>query len=744
MYGIMSKKGHGYTTTLLLLVVSLNVAGASPAPRVLSQRTALTDSVTPVASGAGTLSVADLRRPIEFMVALKMRNYAEMLARVGNGEIISPEEMLQKYYPLEADYKTVIDWLAGQGFTITKTDPNHLGVFVSGTVGQVQQALQVNFGRVTVANRTYSSALTAPSVPDVIEPLIIGINGLQPHIQAHPNSHRVPVQSARVASRPIPLSPDMANHPPYLVSEILKAYGANGLTVTGSGQKIAIVIDGFPNDTDLTSFWALNGVSQNLGHIEKVQVVSGTLPPVTGEETLDVEWSSGIAESAKVRIYATTDFSFVNIDRAFQAILNDAPGQPDLHQVSISLALGENLVSASQIQTDSQYFASMAAQGLSVFVSSGDSGSQEGGITEVNYFASDPSVTAVGGTSLTLSSMSGIVTSETVWNGSGGGISSFVARPFWQTGVGVPSGSARLVPDVASAADPLAGALVVLNGQQTQFGGTSWSSPMWAGFCALINQARANAGLPPVGLLGPKIYPLLRTIAFRDITTGNNGAYSARLGYDLCTGIGVPDIGVLLQPLTGGPIPPPAPAPSQFGEIVDPPPGSVLSSSTLTFSWTAGNATAYWLLVGSSLGARDIFSSGKTDAHSLTMTNIPTDGRTIFVRLFSFVPALPPRGAWFTPPQDYNYTAALFDVGAPLIRPNGGTFRRKVNVSLRDPTPGATIYYTTDGTPPTTGSTIYNSPFRLTRSKLVQAIAIKDGLADPSPISTANFIVRRR
>ena len=741
MYGMMFNRGRGYATALVLLVFSLNVAGVSPAPRVLRARTVLTHSVTPAVSGAATLSVADLRRPIEFMVALKMRNYAEMLTRVANGEVISPQEMLEKYYPLEADYKSVIDWLTGEGFTITKTDPNHLGVFVSGTVGQVQQGLQVKFGRVIVANKTYSSALTAPSVPDVIEPLIIGINGLQPHIQAHPNSNRVPVQSARVASRPIPLSPDMANHAPYLVNEILKAYGANGLTVTGSGQKIAIVIDGFPNDTDLTSFWALNGVSQNLGHIEKVQVVSGTLPPVTGEETLDVEWSSGIAESAKVRIYATTDFSFVNIDRAFQAILNDAPGQPDLHQVSISLALGESLVSASQIRTDSQYFASMVAQGLSVFVSSGDSGSQEGGITQVNYFASDPSVTAVGGTSLTLSSMSGIPTSETVWNGSGGGISSFVARPFWQTGVGVPSGSTRLVPDVASAADPLTGALVVLNGQQTQFGGTSWSTPMWAGFCAMINQARANAGLPPAGLLGPKLYPLLGTKAYRDIVAGDNGAYPAGVGYDLCTGVGVPDLKTLLRPLTGGPTPSPTP---QYGEIVDPAPGAVLPSSTVTFSWTAGDATAYWLLVGSSLGAQDIFSSGQTSDHSSTVTNIPTDGRTIFVRLLSFVPTLPPHGAWFTPPQDYTYTAALFGVAAPIISPNGGRFRRRVNVSLWETTPGATIYYTIDGTPPTTNSTIYNSPFRLTRSKLVQAIAIKDGVSNPSPLARANFIIRRR
>ena len=110
----------------------------------------------------------------------------------------------------------------------------------------------------------------------------------------------------------------------------------------------------------------------------------------------------GYPEIAGDRIYATVDFSFVNIDQAFQAILNDLPNQPGLHQVSFTLSLGENLVSPTQVQTDAQYFASMAAQGLSIFVASGDSGSEEGGTTEVNYFAADPSVTAVGGTTLML------------------------------------------------------------------------------------------------------------------------------------------------------------------------------------------------------------------------------------------------------------------------------------------------------------------------------------------------------
>jgi kumamolisin len=59
---------------------------------------------------------------------------------------------------------------------------------------------------------------------------------------------------------------------------------------------------------------------------------------------------------------------------------------------------------------------------------------------------------------------------------------------------------------VACPADPNNGAVLLLNGAQVEIGGTSWSSPTWAGYCALINQARANAGLSQIGLLGPKIY----------------------------------------------------------------------------------------------------------------------------------------------------------------------------------------------------------------------------------------------
>src|SRR6266436_5126333 len=110
MNSIVSRRGSGRTTAWLLLIVSLGIASAVPAPAPLAPgpRIVLIDSIAPVTSGAASLGAADLNRPIEFMVPLKMRNYAEMLARVARGEIISPQEMLQKYYPLEADYQSVI------------------------------------------------------------------------------------------------------------------------------------------------------------------------------------------------------------------------------------------------------------------------------------------------------------------------------------------------------------------------------------------------------------------------------------------------------------------------------------------------------------------------------------------------------------------------------------------------------------------------------------------------------------
>jgi kumamolisin len=498
------------------------------------------------------LTESERQAPLDFSVPLRMRNFAELQQRIAKGEIISTKEMDAKYFPNTADYQTVVDWLVAQGFGVEPQAKCNLSVFAHGSIAQVELAFGTKFGRVKFEENETSSALIPPSLPAALAERVLGVNGLQPHLRPKPHSKLIVGQAHKLID----------NAPPYTVPEISNAYNAIGLGVTGAGQKISIVVDTFPLASDLVEFWQDNGIPQSLSNIEEIQVVPGALPNPSGEESLDVEWSSGMAPGSKVRVYATRDLIPVHLDEAYQAILNDLPNQPELHQVSLSYGIGELYISTAQMETDTQYFAALAARGVTVFASSGDGGSTPGrsgnpeddsGPVQVESPANDPNVTAVGGTSLYLNSSKGTVASESAWFYGGGGVSTFFGRPAWQAGAGVPVGNYRAVPDVASVADPNTGGYLILDGQLYIVGGTSWGAPVWAAYCAMINQARANLNEGSLGLLGPKIYVLNGTSSFRDITTGSNGpggVYDAGPFYDLCTGLGVPVVSSLVQALS--------------------------------------------------------------------------------------------------------------------------------------------------------------------------------------------------
>lgn len=237
-------------------------------------------------------------------------------------------------------------------------------------------------------------------------------------------------------------------------------------------------------------------------------------------------------------------------------IIEDLATIPTMRQLSISLGLGETYMASAETSVQHYKFLRLAAAGVNVFVSSGDAGSNpddtghaSDGPLQPEYESSDPCVVAVGGTTLKLAT-GGTVRSETGWPGSGGGKSVLFKRPSWQHGPGVAHGTARLVPDVALAADPEFGADVWLNGSAQMIGGTSWSAPVWAGFCALINEARAAVGKAPLSFLNPQIYPLNGSACFRDVTTGSNGAYEAGPGHDQVTGLGAPNLAALIAALT--------------------------------------------------------------------------------------------------------------------------------------------------------------------------------------------------
>jgi kumamolisin len=197
--------------------------------------------------------------------------------------------------------------------------------------------------------------------------------------------------------------------------------------------------------------------------------------------------------------------------------------------------------------------------GVTVTVAAGDNGSSDGetdNLLHVDFPASSPYVLSCGGTKLKSSGPQ--ISREEVWNetasnegATGGGVSKLFPIPDYQKNAGVPVQpethfAGRGVPDISGDADPSTGYFVRVNGQNTVIGGTSAVAPLWAGLTALINQQIGQS----LGFVNPKLYAVPGT-SFRDITTGNNGEYSAGPGWDACTGLGSPDGVALVNALLG-------------------------------------------------------------------------------------------------------------------------------------------------------------------------------------------------
>ncbi|MER8849325.1 S53 family peptidase [Mesorhizobium australicum] len=504
----------------------------------------------------------DEQLTIHFSFDIPKRAQGKLEALVSSGKTVSAAE-LEEYNPNASAITALQDWLEGQGFTTVEVTAD--GIYARAPTSVVAKSLDVDFVRVTRDGFTHNAARNVPSLPAKLAKNVRAIGGLQPFLRAHRNSRRrSPSDANRVAlGTPtvglVAQAQTEANKPPYMVSEILTAYSADALGVSGAGQTIAILIDTLPDDADLQAFWEANGLAQDLSRIERINVKGSALDAPEGEETLDVEWSSGIAPGAKIRIYASGSLSFVDLDRALDRIIADLASNPGMRQLSIRLGLGETYLGGpnGEVATQHQKFLRLAAAGVNVFVSSGDAGSNpdqtghsSGGPTQAEYASSDSMVIGVGGTTLQLAA-NGSRQSEVGWANSGGGKSRFFNRPTWQKQLSAAFGDKRLVPDISITADPDFGAFLVLRGKVVQIGGTSWSAPIWAGICALLNEAMLKGGKAALPFLPPLLYPLVGSAAFSDITSGSNGLYEAHKGYDQVTGLGVPNVRNLMHALVG-------------------------------------------------------------------------------------------------------------------------------------------------------------------------------------------------
>jgi len=313
---------------------------------------------------------------------------------------------------------------------------------------------------------------------------------------------------------------------------------------TGAGETIGIIeLGGGYRASDITNYFS--GLKLTPPQVVAVSVDGGANAPTTpnsadGEVALDIEVAGAVAPGAKIAVYFTpnTDQGFID---AITTAVHDTTNNPSV--ISISWGGPESSWTESSMIALDNACQSAGALGVTITVAAGDDGSSDGATgNNVDFPASSPHVLACGGTKLVGSGTT--ITSEVVWNdgasggATGGGVSNDFPLPSWQAGIGVPAPSnangGRGVPDVSGDASPETGYNILVDGTKQVVGGTSAVAPLWAGLIALINQQHGTSA----GFVNPTLYANPK--AFHDITSGNNGAFSAGPGWDACTGLGSP------------------------------------------------------------------------------------------------------------------------------------------------------------------------------------------------------------
>lgn len=315
----------------------------------------------------------------------------------------------------------------------------------------------------------------------------------------------------------------------------------------GTGQVIGIIeLGGGYQMSDLTKYFSELGISGS-PNVVSIGQNNPADQDSSGEVVLDIEIIAALVPKAQLRVYFGQ-----NTDQGFYNAINQAI-QDHCTCISISWGGPERYWSSTSLNSFNALFQKAANNGITVCVASGDSGSSDGVPGKnVDFPCSSPYTLACGGTHL--NSNGTTITSEVVWNdsegASGGGISRVFSLPSYQRGIKILNTGYRGVPDVAGCGDPETGWVIYFQGQNQVFGGTSAVAPLWSGLIARINQSLNQTTTSPtqapvtvttktVGFINPILYQ--HPTVCRDIVSGSNGAYSATVGWDCCSGLGSPN-----------------------------------------------------------------------------------------------------------------------------------------------------------------------------------------------------------
>jgi subtilase family serine protease len=461
---------------------------------------------------------------------------------------VTASEFSARFGPSQSDYDELVQFLKTKGFTIVGGTRDSMDVAIKGPVSTVESAFNVRM--LTYQHPTENRTFYAPDrEPRVNLPFQLWhISGLSNYSIPRPAlSKRSDYLKAHgIAAEALPLATTGSGPSASFLGSDMRAayYGAGPLT--GTGQNLGLLEFGGTDLADLSTYFT------NVGQINTVPVTllstDGTstacaAPCDDTEQTLDMTQAIGMAPGlASLVMYVGSSDTAI-----FGAITTHNP---------LPTTVGVSWVwSPVDPTTLNPYFERAAAQGQSILQASGDWSTWSS--TNNNWPADNAYVTGVGGTDLATTKAGGAWASETAWIVSGGGISpNNIPIPPWQqlTGVinSINKGSTvdRNGPDISANAN---WTFYVCADQTActanEYGGTSFAAPMWAGYLALVNQQLAAMGGSTVGFINPTIYALGVSAGygadFHDTTSGSCGTNSAVPGYDLCTGWGSPNGGLL-------------------------------------------------------------------------------------------------------------------------------------------------------------------------------------------------------
>jgi subtilase family serine protease len=646
------------TTVCGAVIAAVGIAAALPASAATPQPRATLDAAPTWTAKASAGADASAGQVLRMSVTLKLRNQAgaEALAQAvstpGNKsyrKFVSAAAWRSQFAPTDATVTSVKSWLSANGFTIGDVPANHRTVAFTGTVAQAEKAFGTSLKTFVKDGATVVAPTSATSVPTSIAGAVAGVTGLDTSLRATPNNTGGPAyKSTGAASAKATPADDLPapplvflNAPPcstyygeklatgvpqvqglnpltdvvcgYKPGQLRSAYKTDGFLgqgLDGRGATVAIV-DAYASPTifnDASTYAARNDAQHPLRDYQFSQNLPASYNNTElcdaagwyGEESLDVEAVHAMAPAAGI-LYVGGASCFDNdlnaavntvVDNQLAQIISNSYGEPDSDE------------NAAGLQDVYQIGLQAAAEGISLMFSSGDSSDDVAttGIRQTDSSASNPLVTAVGGTALAIGA-----DGQTMWtqgwgtrsaplvngqwqlpttfnSGGGGGESNIWAQPFYQKGV-VPNAMAkqtasgkkgRAVPDVSMVGDNATGFLIgqsqtFPNGQvkysEYRLGGTSLSSPLYAGFTALEDQAIGGS----LGFLNPLLYGLFyNSPAMLDVNHGrkvtdavvrtnytntsdptsatvrflrthnDTGTIYTRKGYDDVTGVGSP------------------------------------------------------------------------------------------------------------------------------------------------------------------------------------------------------------